>query len=128
MNVPERFRPFVTFLRPEMLRNFHETVKNVQEWSRTFMNGRERSGTVKNVQERSRTFKAVGRSETFILYKMNGLKRLQNHGTFTVRSRSRFKNESNTVEYAMANMEYACEKYPLLRLEMEIKKKREIYF
>jgi hypothetical protein len=59
----------VTFL----IENADKTVENVQERSETVMN---RPGTV------------------------NGLKRSPNHGhgTFTVRSRSRFKNERNTVD------------------------------
>ena len=65
------------FLRPETVTKRLETVGNVGS-SGTVRDGQERSGTVKNGQE-------LKRSETFMLYLMNGLKRLQNYvyGMFT---------------------------------------------
>jgi hypothetical protein len=73
-------------------------IKNVHIRSRTVKNGQERSGTVMV------TVRNGERYSTIILYKVNGLKRLQNHvhGTVTVRSRSRFKNERNTVLFICA--------------------------
>jgi hypothetical protein len=61
MNVPESsmnvFDSFMKVLRPEKLRNGHEMFKNVQERP---------------------TVRYVGRPETFILYKIDCPKRLQN--------------------------------------------------
>ena len=75
LTVPERSWPFLK--RSEMVRNGHG-------------NGQERW-----------TARDGERNETIILYQINGQKRLQNHvhGAFTVRSRSRFKNERITVLY-----------------------------
>ena len=82
------------------------TVRNGQERSETVRNGQKRSGTVRNGHGNGRgngqerwTIRDGERYETIILYKINGQKRLSNHvhGAFTVRSRSRFKNERITV-------------------------------
>ena len=109
ININDKKRRNTLIKRSKTLRNGQErsgTVKNAQERSGTVKNVQERSGTVRN-DERSGTMNGqerwtvrdVERYATIILYKVNGLKRLQNHvhGTFTVRSRSRFKNERNTV-------------------------------
>ena len=79
----ERFRPFVTFVWPEKIRNVGR--------SGTHRNGQGRWGSGRNV-ERSGT-------EMFILLKINVLKRLQNHayGTFP----STFQKERNTVMYQL---------------------------
>ena len=100
ININDKKRRNTLIKRSKTLRNGQErsgTVKNAQERSRTFKNGQERSGTVRN-DERSGTMNGqerwtvrdVERYATIILYKVNGLKRLQNHvhGTFTVRSRN----------------------------------------
>jgi hypothetical protein len=87
-----------------------KTLRNGQERSGTVKNAQERSGTVKNVQERWTvrndersgtvngqgrwTVRDVERYATIILYKVNGLKRLQNHvhGTFTFTFQKRKKH------------------------------------
>ena len=95
------------------------TVRNGQERSRTFKNGQERSRTVRNGQERwtvrnderSGTVNGQGRWTVCNDHTVQG-KRSETiaksrsryvHGTFTVRSRSRsrFKNERNTVTIAL---------------------------
>jgi hypothetical protein len=53
------FDRFLTFLRPEKLRNRH--------------------GTFRKGEERLKFSNCEERSETFIFYMINGLKRLQNH-------------------------------------------------
>jgi hypothetical protein len=74
-----------------------ETARNVQERSGTVRNGQERSGTARtarNDYERSGRVKGVERSETFMLCKINGLKRLKNHvhSTFTFTLQKRKKD------------------------------------
>ena len=114
------------------------TVKNGQERSRTLRNGQERSGTVKNVQERSRTFKngqersgtvnGQGRWTVCNDHTVQG-KRSETiaksrsryvHGTFTVRSRSRFKNERNTVLFDKTKAAY------FIRLSVFMRKKLKL--
>ncbi len=110
-----------------MTENAHKTVVNSRKRSRTVKNGQERSRTVRNGQERSRTVKngqerlngqersgtvtvnGQGRLGTFESQRSNALERIVEnvHGTFTVRSRSRFKNERNTV-YTIHSLYISC--------------------
>jgi hypothetical protein len=92
MTVPDRSRAFSTVLWAFSIRktveNAHKTIENARERSGTLRNG-ERSGAV-NGQEHLGTIESE---------RSNALERIveNGHGTFTVRSRSRIKNERNTV-------------------------------
>jgi hypothetical protein len=75
------------------------TVRNGQKRSGTVRNGQERSGTVM-VTVRNGHGNGQERLGTFESRPSNALERIVEsvHGAFTVRSRSRFKNERITVK------------------------------
>ena len=88
-SVPERSRAFSIFL----------WAFSIMKRSKTVRNGQERSGTVRNGQERW----TVWNDHTV---QDHGPKRLKNHGhgTSTVRSSSRVKNERNTVFFCINSL------------------------
>jgi hypothetical protein len=83
-----------------MIENARKTIENARERSGT-VNAHEPSGTVRNGHERSGTVNDQEHIGTIELERSNALERIveNGHGTVTVRSRSRSKNESNTVFY-----------------------------
>jgi hypothetical protein len=99
--------------RSETVRNGQkrsETVRNGQKRSETVRNGQKRSETVRNGQKRSETVRnghanvhvnGQERLGTFESEHNNALERIVEnvHGAFTVRSRSRFKNERITAHF-----------------------------